>query len=133
MNDIRSCGSHIESLIRKSFFNILSCVSSYFNHANKQTLLSLLSCLDWNYKARDFENLLSLKVFNLLHTGVKRKVETTDGKVVGQNIVLESWQMHPTDKLSKHLQIMSSNLFMSIVSRLSEPEGRKIIFSGADK
>ena len=37
------------------------------------------------------------------------------------------------DSLTQTLQIMSSNLFMSIVSRLAEPEARKIIFSGSEK
>ena len=41
-------------------------------------MLELLSCLDWNFKARDFENLLDLKVFKLLHSGVPNKVESED-------------------------------------------------------
>lgn len=132
MDGIRSCGAHLESLIRKSFFNVVHGVAGYFTHADETELLNLLSCLDWSFKARDFDDLLSLKAFKLLHTGVNRKLESIDGQKVKQNIVLESWQLRPTDPLTKRLQIMSSNLFMSIVSRLAEPEARKIIFSGSE-
>ena len=68
----------------------MSGISDYFAHADKNFLLELLSCLDWSFKARDFENLLDLKVFKLLHTGVSKKVEAEEGKVEKQNIVLES-------------------------------------------
>lgn len=40
--------------------------------------------------------------------------------------------MHPNDSLTKELQVLTSNLYMSIVSRLAEPEARKIIFEKAD-
>jgi len=43
--------------------------------------MELLSCLDWSFKARDFESLIDLKVFKLIHTGVATKVTTEDGKV----------------------------------------------------
>ena len=81
MDGIRSCGAHLESLIRTSFFNVVHNVSSYFVHADREELIKLLSCLDWSFKARDFEDLLSLKAFKLLHTGVNRKLEA-DGKSV---------------------------------------------------
>ena len=37
--------------------------------------------------------------------------------------------MRPFDALTKELQVISSNLYMGIVSRLAEPEARKIIFN----
>ena len=50
--------------------------------------MELLSCLDWSFKARDFENLIDLKVFKLLHTGVAIKVTTEEGEVKNKNIIL---------------------------------------------
>lgn len=82
MDGIKSCGAHLETLIRSSFFNVVKGVSDFFRHASKSQLLNLLSCLDWSFKARDFEDLLSLKAFKLLHTGVNRKLEAADGKTV---------------------------------------------------
>lgn len=43
--------------------------------------------------------------------------------------MLELWQLLPYSDLTKELQLISSNLYMGIVSRLAEPEARKIIFS----
>ena len=63
----------------------------------------MLSCLDWSFKARDFEELLALKAFKLLHTGVNRKLEDSDGQTVKQNIVLEYWQLRPKDALTQRL------------------------------
>ena len=111
----------------------MSGISAYFAHADKSNLLELLSCLDWSFKARDFEKLLDLKVFKLLHSGVPKQVEAEEGKVEKQNIVLESQQLRPFDPLTKELQVISSNLYMGIVSRLSEPEARKIIFNKDDE
>ena len=64
-------------------------ISDYFVYADQTFLMELLSCLDWSFKARDFENLLDLKVFKLLHTGVAAKVTTEDGEVKNKNIILQ--------------------------------------------
>ena len=129
LDSVKNCGSHLEVLIRKSFFNVVSGISDYFIHAEKTYMLELLSCLDWSFKARDFQNLLDLKVFKLLHSGVSKQVQVEEGKVENQNIVLECWKMRPLDPLTKELKVITSNLFMGIVSRLAEPEARKIIFN----
>lgn len=34
MDGIRSCGAHLESLIRKSFFNVVHGIAGYFIHAD---------------------------------------------------------------------------------------------------
>ena len=98
LDNIKSCGDNLQSLIRAAFFNVIQNISNYFTYADKSFLLELLSCIDWNFKARDFENLLDLKVFKLLHTGIPRQIES-----VKQNIVLESWQLRPLDGLTKEL------------------------------
>ena len=72
LDNIKNCGSNLEVLIRDSFFSVVSGISEYFKHANKDHMLELLSCLDWSFKARDFENLLNMKVFKLLHSGVSK-------------------------------------------------------------
>lgn len=57
-----------------------------------------------------------------------RQLKSAEGKITKQNIVLQSWQSNPFDPLTKELQVITSNLYMGIVSRLAEPEARKIIF-----
>ena len=81
LDNVKSCGSRLEVLIRESFFKVVSGISGYFVHAESAHMLELLSCLDWSFKARDFEQLLDLKVFKLLHSGVARQVEGEEGKV----------------------------------------------------
>lgn len=100
LDNIMSCGNNLQTLIRTSFFSVVKEISNYLQYAEKDYLLELLSCLDWSFKARDFEDLLDLKVFKLLHTGVPKKLESSETK---QNIVLESWQLRPQDKLTKEL------------------------------
>lgn len=136
LDGIKSCGDNLQELIRTCFFSVIQGVSDFFPHAEKSFILELLSCLDWNFKARDFENLMQLKVFKLLHTGVPKAITASAGsegeenkKQHKQNIVLELWQLMPNSELTKELQVITSNLYMGIVSRLAEPEARKIIFS----
>lgn len=92
LDRIRSCGERLESLIRSTFFSIVKGISDNFVHADISCLMELLSCLDWSFKARDFENLYDLKVFKLLHTGVPRKVTEENGEFLNQNIVLQKWK-----------------------------------------
>ena len=72
MDNVKSCGSAIELLIRESFFNVVQGISKYFVHAEQNHMLELLSCLDWNFKARDFDKLLDLGVFKLLNQGISK-------------------------------------------------------------
>ena len=104
-------------------------ISKYFIHADRKHMLELLSCLDWNFKARDFDKLLDLGVFKLLNQGVSKQVQGEEGKVEKQNIVLESLKLKPNTELAKELKMITSNLYMGIVARLAEPEARKIIFN----
>jgi len=133
LEGISCCGEQVETMIRASFFNVLEGISNYFKFVNKKELGELLSCLDWSFKARDFENILKLKVFKLLHTGVTEKTQGGDEVGADANIVLKSWQLQPLEPLTQKLQIMSTNLYLSIVSRLTEPEARKIIFGLKEK
>ena len=59
----------MDLLIRSSFFSVLKSIAGYFAYAtnNHKELEGLLSCVDWSFKARDFEDLLKLEVFQLLH------------------------------------------------------------------
>ena len=72
LTKIRGCSSNLEVLIRKSFFKIIKGVSNYLAHVDKNVVLELLSCFDWDFKARDFDDLREMTVFKLLHTGVPR-------------------------------------------------------------
>ena len=55
LDNIKSCGEKVEDLIRQSFFKIIQGVSRYLAYTNESSIIELLSCFDWGFKARDFE------------------------------------------------------------------------------
>ena len=79
LDRIKSCGANLEGLIRSAFFKIIKGVSNYLAHADQSFVLELLSCLDWTFKARDYEELQEMTVFKLLHTGVPRQLKAAAG------------------------------------------------------
>ena len=58
LDNIKSCGNHLEGVIRDNFFKILKSILDKIKRSrDKPTIIRLLDSLQWKFMGRDHESI----------------------------------------------------------------------------
>lgn len=123
MDNIQSCGNHMEQLVRNNFFKVLSFVLRDIKASrDKQTIIRLLDAVQWKFLGRDHGQILDNDIFRVLREGDgthKHPIRFCWGKRTG----LKKWDLdEEPDNLQYVLLETFENLFLNIVSRVVDSE-----------
>ena len=123
LDNIKSCGNHLEESLRTNFFKILEAILNQIKRSrDKQVVIRLLDGLNWKFMGRDHQSIHAIGIFNTLREGDgsrKHPIRQVWGKRTG----VITWDEKEEPGCLQYVLLDTfEKLFTNLVSRIVDSD-----------